>query len=88
MGYRIGPHCGRAGCTCTHDRVTADGCYQGWIDSTRKMADGSTREITAPCPRCRPEQAVILRTSRSHRTAGRRLRARGPAAAADWSADF
>lgn len=67
-----GPHCGRAGCTCTHDRYAADGCYAGVVDV--ELPDGG--EAARPCPTCRPEQAAIIAAARTSREAGRRLRAR------------
>lgn len=70
MAY--GPHCGRPGCRCTHDRYATDGCYAGIVDVT--LPDGS--EAAKPCPTCRPEQAEIVATTRDPRERGRRLRAR------------
>jgi hypothetical protein len=70
MAY--GPHCGRPGCQCTHDRYADDGCYAGVVDVV--LLDG--REAARPCPTCRPEQARIVAEARSPEEAGRRLRAR------------
>lgn len=39
-------HCGRAGCSCTHD----DGCHKGWVDSP----PASEQPTAAPCRNCRP----------------------------------
>lgn len=40
-------HCGRTGCTCTHDR----GCYKGWMEES---------QYAVPCKTCRTDLAVVL----------------------------
>lgn len=42
-------------CTCLHD-----GCVAGWIDKV----DSSGKDVTAPCPKCRPEVSEHLRSAR------------------------
>lgn len=42
-------HCGRTGCTCTHDQ----GCFKGWLD-------GIAGEPARACWNCRPSLARAL----------------------------
>lgn len=44
----IETHCGRAGCSCTHD----GGCFKGWIDKDEG--------VTRPCVICRESLSLAL----------------------------
>lgn len=50
----IDAHCGRSGCTCTHN----DTCYRGWVDL---VDDNGAHLRTAPCPVCRPQLQQLLK---------------------------
>lgn len=48
--------CGRQGCLCTHR-----GCVAGWIDQTRDDGSPLGKEVSVPCPTCRPQLSDHLR---------------------------
>jgi hypothetical protein len=76
--------CGKIGCFCTHD----NGCVKGWIDGksitgyteyhNRETKESRTiaREYDAVafCPRCRGEQALIMRTAKTREQGLQKLR--------------
>jgi hypothetical protein len=58
-------------------RCSTPECVLGWIDREVTGPDGHVRDVTSPCPVCRPEQAAALAVARTPAEFGRLLRARG-----------
>jgi hypothetical protein len=56
---------------------TVPGCVLGWIDREETGDDGRRREVTSPCPECRPAQHAAIAVARTPGELGRLLRARG-----------